>query len=141
MILGKIVLGTMLVGSAVIMQDGLISVNVREKHPGGHHIWFVAPGSIVPLGLKLVPADRVDRHKRDAREWIPLVRGTLEALANASDAVFVEVEAPDKHVRVEKSWGRLVIDIDDPDEQAHVAVPLRAVRHALSEIEKLQPPS
>ena len=141
MILGKIVLGTMLLGGAVVMQDGIISVNVREKQPGGHHIWFVAPGSIVPFGLKLAPAHDLKDHMRDARQWMPVVRAALDALEKSPDGVFVEVETPDQHVRVQKSWGRLLVDVDDPREEVHVAVPLRVVRHTLSEMEELQPAS
>jgi hypothetical protein len=138
MIIGKILLGTMLVGGAVVMQDGIISVNVREKQPGGHHIWFVAPGAIVPFGLKLAPARHLQEHMRDTRQWMPVVHAALDALEKSPDGVFVEVEAPDQHVRVQKSWGRLVVDVDDPGEEVHVAVPLRVVRHVLSEIEELQ---
>jgi hypothetical protein len=139
MIFGKILLGTALVGGAVLMQDGVISVNVREKHPGGHHIWFVAPGAIVPWGLKLAPAHDLKHEMCNAREWLPVARATLQALQNSPDAVYVEVDTPREHVRVQKSWGRVVIDVDDPNEEVHVAVPVRVMRHALSEIEGLQP--
>lgn len=141
MILGKIVLGTVLVAGAVVMQDGVISVNVRQKQPGGHHIWFVAPGSIVPFGLKLAPAHDLKDHMRDARQWIPVVHAALEALEKSPDSVFVEVEAPGRHVLVQKSWRRLVVDVDDPGEEVHLALPLRVVRHTLSEMEELQPAS
>jgi hypothetical protein len=98
----------------------------------------VAPGSIVPFGLKLAPAHDLKEHMRDSRQWMPVVHAALDALEKSPDGVFVEVEAPDQHVRVQKSWGRLVVDVDDPGEEVHVAVPLRVVRHVLSEIEELQ---
>ena len=141
MIIGKILLGTALVGGAVIMQDGVISVNVREKNPGGHHIWFVAPGAIVPFGLKLAPAHDLKDGLREAREWMPLARAAIDALEKSPDGVYVEVDSPREHVKIQKSWGRIVVDVDDPNEEVHVAMPVRVMRHALSEIEERQPSS
>ncbi|HEV1996116.1 MAG TPA: hypothetical protein VGR03_17415 [Candidatus Acidoferrum sp.] len=141
MVFGKILLGTALVGGAVIMQDGVVSVNVREKNPGGHHIWFMAPGAIVPFGMKFVPAHHLKDHLRDTREWMPVARAALDALQKSPDGVFVEVDTPRKHVRIQKSWGRIVVDVDDPNEEVHVAVPVRLMRHTLSELEELQPAS
>lgn len=141
MLLGKFVIGTMLVGGVVVMQDGIISVNVREKHPGGHHIWFAAPGSLVPFALKLAPARDLQEHMRDSRQWMPVAKAALDALANSPDGVFVQVDSAEQHVRVQKSWGRLLVDVDDPGEEVHLAIPIRAVRHTLSEMEELQPAS
>ncbi len=144
MIIGKILLGTALVGGAVVMQDGVISVNVREKHPGGHHIWFAAPAAIVPFGLKLSPVAReMKEHMRDAREreWMPVAQSLIDALQKSPDAVFVEVDSENQHVRVQKSWGRLLVDVDDPEAEVHIAVPFRVMRHTLSELQELQPAS
>jgi hypothetical protein len=33
------------------------------------------------------------------------------------------------------------VDVDDPGEEVHLAIPIRAVRHALTEIQELQPDS
>ena len=142
MIIGKILLGTALVGGAVIMQDGVISVNVREKQPGGHHIWFAAPGAIVPFGMKLSPVAReLQKEMRDAHEWMPVAQSVIDALQKSPDGVFVEVDSETQHVRVQKSWGRLLVDVDDPREEVHIAVPFRVMRHALSELQELQPAS
>ena len=141
LIFGKVLLGTALIGGAVVMQDGIVSVNVREKHPGGHHIWFAVPGSIVPFGLKLAPADHLREGMHNAREWMPVARAAVDALEKSPDGVYVEVDTPSEHVRVQKAWGRIVVDVDDPNEEVHVAVPVRLMRHTLREIEELQPAS
>src|ERR1700687_3131326 len=141
MIIAKILLGTTLVGGAVAMQDGLISVNVREKHPGGHHIWFVAPGVLAPLGVKLAPAHELKERLRAAHEWLPALKAGLRELQNSEDGILVEVQTADEHLVVRKDWGRIKVDVDDENEEVHVAVPLRAARHALAELEELQPGS
>jgi hypothetical protein len=139
MIIAKILLGTSLVGGVVAMQDGLISVNVREKHPGGHHVWFVAPGVLVPLGVKLAPAHDLKEHLRAAHGWLPAVKAGLRELQNSPDGILVEVQTAEAHVLVQKCWGRIKVDVDSANEEVHVAVPLRAARHALAELEELQP--
>jgi hypothetical protein len=139
LIFGKVLLGTALIGGAVVMQDGMISVNVREKHPGGHHIWFAVPGAIVPYGMKLAPAHELRHGMRNAREWVPVVTAALDGLEKSPDGVFVEVDTPSEHVRVQKSWGRILVDVNDPNEEVHVAVPVKVMRHALREMEELQP--
>ena len=141
LIFGKVLLGTALIGGAVVMQDGVVSVNVREKHPGGHHIWFAAPGAIVPFGLKVVPKHDLEGKMHNAREWMPVALAAVEALEKSPDGVFVEVDSSSEHVRVQKSWGRIVVDVDNPNEEVHVAVPVRLMRHTLREIEELQPGS
>lgn len=137
----KLLVGTVLLGGAVLMQDGVISVNVREKHPGGHHIFFVAPGALMPWGIKLAAARHIRLDGNDAREWMPLARSAIEALERSPDCVFVQVDSAEEHVRIEKSGRRLQIDVDDPNDEVHLAVPLGAVRHALRELEEMEPAS
>jgi hypothetical protein len=137
----KLLIGTVLLGGAVLMQDGVISVNVREKHPGGHHIYFVAPGALIPWGIKLAAARHMQPEGEDAREWMPLARAAIEALERSPDCVFVQVDSAEEHARIEKSGRRLRIDVDDPNDEVHLAVPLGAVRHALRELEEMGPAS
>ena len=141
MIIAKILLGTAVLGGAVAMQDGIVTVNVREKHPGGHHIWVAAPGVLIPLGLKFAPKHELQEQMRCSREWLPVVRAALRELQKTPDAVFVEVETARQHVLVQKTWGRIKVDVDTDDAEVHVAVPLRTAQHALAELEELQPAS
>ncbi|NDQ57367.1 MAG: hypothetical protein GZ088_09880 [Acidipila sp.] len=141
MIIAKILLGTAVLGGAVAMQDGIVTVNVREKHPGGHHIWVAAPGVLVPLGLKFAPRHELEEQMRCSREWLPVVHAALRELQKSPDAIFVEVQTAREHVLVQKSWGRIQVDVDTDDAEVHVAVPLRTAQHALAELEELQPAS
>lgn len=138
--IAKLLIGTAVLGGAVLMQDGLVTVNVREKNPGGHHILFVAPGTLMPWGIKLAAARHV-APPDGTREWMPLARTAIEALERSPDCVFVQVDSTDEHVRIEKSGQHLRIDVDDRSEEVHLAVPLGAVRHALREIEEMGPAS
>jgi len=139
--IAKLLIGTAVLGGAVMMQDGLISVNVREKHLNGHHIFFVAPGAVVPWAVKIAASRHSGQHMDHAREWMPLAESAVAALENSLDCVLVQVDSFDQHVRIEKSGNRLKIYVDDPREEVHLAVPFGAVRHALREIEELGPAS
>lgn len=139
--IAKLLIGTAVLGGAVMMQDGLISVNVREKHLNGHHIFLVAPGAVVPWAVKIAALQHSERHMDHARQWMPLAKAAVAALGNSPDCVFVQVDSFDQHVRIEKSGNHLKIDVDDPREEVHLAVPLGAVRHALREIEEMGPAS
>ncbi len=139
--IGKILVGTLLVGGALLLQDGIVTVNVRQKQPRGHHIWFAAPGALAAWGLRLAPARELRSSLRDSKEWLPVAQAAIVALEKSPDAVFVQVDGPTEHVRVEKSWGRVVVDVDDANEEVHVAVPVRVVRHVLRELEEIKPPA
>ena len=56
------------------------------------------------------------------------------ALEQCPDGVFVEVIDPGEHVVIAKSGGAIVIDVNDPDETVHVAVPLGVAESANHEI-------
>ena len=58
----------------------------------------------------------------------------LPALEQCPDGVFVEVVDPGEHVVIAKSGSSIIVDVNDPDETVHVAVPLRAAESAIHEI-------
>jgi hypothetical protein len=51
----------------------------------------------------------------------------------------VEVQSPEEHVRISKSWGAIVIDVDDQNETVHVSVPIRAIQSAIDELSSAGP--
>lgn len=116
--------------------DGIITVRVHEKSPGGHRIYVVAPAILVPVALRLIPA----RYFRGAdceqmRMALPLTEAVAGSLSHVSDTVFVEVRNSDTHVTVRKSGWSLVTDVDDSDADVHVSVPIRAIRAAARALE------
>ncbi|MHB8754849.1 MAG: hypothetical protein ACYC92_07825 [Candidatus Acidiferrales bacterium] len=137
LLLGKIgmgVLGTALVAGAVVSSEGFIHVKVNEKRTDGTHISLVVPAMLVPMTLKFVPNHDLAQPSAKLRPYLPLIDAAISGLADCPDGPLVEVTEPDQHVSVRKSGGSVVVDVDDPDENVHVAVPLHATQTAIDEI-------
>lgn len=141
-LLGKIVLGmagVTLAGAGLLCSEGFVDVNVAQKQPQGHHIVVIAPAALAPIAAHFIPA----RHLRDAsaqmREWMPVIDATVEALRETDDVVLVEVHEPDTYVKVSKSGGSIVVDVDDPNETVHVSAPLRAIGSTVDQIAEAGP--
>ena len=136
-ILGKIalgMLGTVVAAGAIVSSEGMITVRVREKAPKGTHVFVVAPAMLVPIGLHFVAKENLQEAAAQVRPWLPTIRVAIEELEKCDDSTFVEVVDPADHVRVAKSGGSIVVDVDDADETVHVSAPLRAVRHTIEQL-------
>jgi hypothetical protein len=118
-----------LIAVALTAWDGIITVRVREKTPGGHHICVVVPGIMVPVALYFIPA-RYFRSPHDAqlRLILPAVQRVADSLSSISDTVLVEIVSPSSHVIVRKQGRSVITDVDDSGDYVHVSVPLRAIR-------------
>jgi hypothetical protein len=131
--------GTTLMAGALVMHEGVITVNVREKWPDGSHVRLFVPATVVGLGMSLAPKSKIEHATRHARKYLPLARIGAEELAKCPDFVLVEVKDRDEHVRIQKVGGRLLVDVDSPREEVHVAVPLKTVISALRDLEAAGP--
>jgi hypothetical protein len=131
--------GTTLMAGALVMHEGVITVNVREKRPDGSHVRLFVPATVIGLGMSLAPKDKIEHATRHARKFLPLARIGAEELAKCPDFVLVEVHDRDEHVRIQKVGGRLLVDVHSPREEVHVAVPLRTVISALRDLEAAGP--
>jgi hypothetical protein len=127
--------GTTLVACALVMHEGVISVNVREKHRDGNHVRFFVPATVVGLGMAVAPKERIEHATRHARKYLPIARIGAEELAKCPDFVLVEVHDRDEHVRIQKLGGRILVDVDSAREEVHVAVPIRTIISALRDLE------
>jgi hypothetical protein len=132
--LGAGVLGTVLVGGAALSSEGFIHVKVDEKQANGHHISLIVPAALVPITLKFVPKQHLAEAAENLRANMAIIDAALPALEQCPDGVFVEVIDPGEHVLIAKSGSSIVIDVNDPGETVHVAVPLRAAESAIHEI-------
>lgn len=145
LLFGKIAMGTMgtmLLAGAVVSSEGFIHVKVHENATNGTHLSFVVPAMLVPVTLKFVPKKYFAEPARQLGPWMPVIDATLSGLIDCADnTTLVEVTDPGEHVSVVKSDGGIVVDVQDPDETVHVAVPLRAVRSAIHEIAESAGPS
>jgi hypothetical protein len=138
--IGKILLG-MTLTTAVVMKDGMIEVNVQEKHPGGSHVHLFVPATVATWGVHLAPTERLREHLRNSREHLALAHVALRELEKLPDAVLAEVESAEEHVRIATLSGNLLVDVDDRGETVHVTLPLRAARKVVEDLEASAPAS
>jgi len=138
--IGKILLG-MTLTTAVVMKDGVIEVNVQEKHPDGSHVHLFVPATFATWGVHLAPAERLREHLRDCREHLALAHVALREMEKLPDAVLVEVESVAEHVHVATRSGSFVVDVDDPGETVHITLPIRAARKVVEDLEAEAPAS
>jgi hypothetical protein len=138
--IGKILLG-MTLTTAVVMKDGIVEVNVQEKQAHGSHVHLYVPATVATWGVHLAPEERLREHLRHSREHLAIAEVALRELENAPDALLVEVESPTEHVRVQTRLGSFLVDVDDPGETVHVAVPIRAARKVIEELKADSPAS
>ncbi len=127
-------MGAVLVGGAALSSEGFIHVKVDEKQADGHHISLIVPAALVPVTLKFVPREPLAEAAENLRANMAIIDAALPALEQCPDGVFVEVINPGEHVLIAKSGGSIIVDVNDPGETVHVAVPLRAAESAIHEI-------
>lgn len=136
-LLGKIVLGMAGVGLAgvgVLCSEGLVQVKVIEKEPQGHHINVIAPAILAPIAVHFAPQRDLQHAARDIEPYMPAIRAALDGLRDTDDVVLVEVKEPDTHVKVSKSGGAIVVDVDDADDTVHVSTPIRAISSTIEQL-------
>jgi hypothetical protein len=117
------------------MKDGIIEVNVQEKHAGGSHVHLYLPATVATLGVHLAPQERVREHLRQQGEHLAIARTALRELEKVPDAVLVEVESPKEHVRVATRNGNFVVDVNDASDTVHISMPIRAARKVVEDLQ------
>jgi hypothetical protein len=116
---------TLLAGVVVYrsVRAGAAVVSVDENRPGGTHLWIPVPVVLLHTALAFVPDEHLPPLDAQARRCLPVAKASLEALAEAPDAVLVEVSNAHEHVRIEKRDGQIVVSVDSRDENVRVSVP------------------
>ncbi len=142
MLLAKAALGlsgTLVLAGAYTFREGVIRIDVDESRAGGSHIHMWVPAAVVPMAMHFVPK----RHFRDAaeqaRDFLPVAHALFKELKKFPDTDFVEVKDDDQHVQVRTHDGKLQIDVDDPDENVHLLVPLNTLDDVVGQIEESEP--
>lgn len=136
--LGLVVLALVALASFAY-SSGVLRVYVLEKKPGGDRINLFVPAVLVPVALKLMPAEDRRRTASELGPYLPALKAATEELARCPDAILVEVEGPTEHVSIRKLGRSLVIDVDSSDEIVHVSFPLKMVTSILREFEDAAP--
>jgi hypothetical protein len=88
--------------------------------------------------MKLAPRNAMENAARQAGPWLPTVQSIAKELRRLPDAEFVEVRDADQHVIIRTQGGKLLIDVESPDETVHVACPLATIEHISEEISDLR---
>ncbi len=128
--LAKIALGFLVtagMGTAYLLQDGLVSVTVEEHRKDGTNLHLYIPAELVPLAAHFVPRKEFHGDMNKLREVMPMLRMMSTELVKLPDTLLVEVRDGDQHVRVAKSGNGLEVEEESPREHVHVYVPLRAI--------------
>jgi hypothetical protein len=136
MLLAKLALGfggTLVVAGAYTFHEGVMRVDQDQVNGQHVHVWL--PAAVVPLALHAVPRHYLEHAAEQAAPWLPTLRALTKELRKYPDAELIEVKDTTQHVRIRTHGGKLVIDVDAPDEQVHVACPLATLEDVASELE------
>jgi hypothetical protein len=138
---GLAALGTVALAGAYVAHEGAVRVAVDEYKPGGTHLHLILPAVVVPLGLSVVPENKLREAAGQARKWLPALRAASAELARLPDVELVEVRDADEHVSVTKRGTLLVIDVQSPREKVYVSFPLKTLDQVCRKLEALAPRS
>jgi len=127
--------GTLALAGAYTFHEGVIRVDVDEYRSGGAHVHVWAPAAAVPMTMHFVPKHHLRDAAEHAREFLPLSRALIKELKEFPDADFVEVVDGPQHVQIRTRAGKLQIDVEQPDENVHVLMPLSTVDDVLGQLE------
>ena len=136
-LLGKIVLGIAgvgLVGAGILCSEGIVYVKVIEKKPQGLHLHIIAPAMLAPIAVRFTPRRDLAKATQEIQHYMPVIRAALDGLRHSDDIVFVEVKEPGEHVKVAKSGGSIVVDVDDAGDTVHVSTPIRAMSSTINQL-------
>lgn len=144
MILAKLAVGTattLMFATVYTFREGTIRVDVDEHRDGGSHVHVWAPAAVVPMALHFVPDDKLREAAQHANEFAPLIKIAVKELRRYPNTTFVEVDDGDEHVKVATVGSKIQVDVEGPEENVHVAVPLSTIDDVISQIARRQPAS
>jgi hypothetical protein len=142
MLLAKAALGiggTLVLAGAYTFREGVIRVDVDESRAGGSHIHVWVPAVVVPMTMHFVPKHHLKDAAEQAREFLPVAHALFKELKKFPETDFVEVQDDNEHVQIRTRAGKVQIDVDSPDENVHLLVPLSALDDVVDELEASAP--
>jgi len=131
--------GTLALAGAYTFREGVIRVDVDEYRAGGAHVHVWAPAAAVPMTIHFVPKHHLRDAAEHAREFLPLSHALIRELKKFPDADLVEVVDGPQHLQIRTHAGKLQIDVEQPDENVHVLVPLSTVDDVIEQLEANSP--
>ncbi|HJZ64624.1 MAG TPA: hypothetical protein VKD70_09910 [Candidatus Acidoferrum sp.] len=138
MILAKLALGavgTLAFVTVYTFREGTIRVDVDEHRPGGSHVHFWVPATVVPAALHFVPDDKLLEAADRAHEALPIVKIVAAELEKYPNADFVQVDNENEHVKVSVHSGKIYIDVKDSGDDVHLAVPVATIEDVIENLD------
>lgn len=142
MLLAKAALGVggaLALAGAYTFHEGVIRIDVDEYQSGGSHVHLWVPAAVVPMTMHFVPKRYLRDSAEQAREVLPAIRAMAKELKKYPDVDFVEIHDGEEHAQVRTRGGKLQIDVDAPNENAHVRIPLSTINDVVEELESSAP--
>ena len=142
MLLAKAALGltgTLFVAGAYTFHEGVIRIDVDEHRAGGSHVHVWVPAAAVPMAMHLVPQKQLREAVEHSREALPIAHAIVKELKKYPDVDLVEVVDGKQHVQIRTRNGKLQIDVEAPDEQVHLLVPLSTLEDVTRQLEDSAP--
>jgi hypothetical protein len=140
MLLAKLALGlggTLVLAGVYTFHEGVMRVD--EDHGDGRRVHVWVPAALVPLAMHAVPKRYLEHAAGQAGPWLPTMRALTKELKKYPEVELVEVLDSNGHVRVRTHDGKLLIDVDEPGDQVHVACPLGMLEDVARELENDAP--
>lgn len=143
-LLGKIALGfgaTVFLAGAYTFREGLVRVSVDETRGHGTHVHVWAPAAMIPMALHFIPRGNMQEAGERAGQYMPLVHVIAKELQRYPEAELVDVRDGNERVYVRTHNGTLLIDVEQPGEEVHVACPLSTIDDVSRELASFAPES
>jgi hypothetical protein len=137
LLLAKIALGlasTMAFAAIYTFREGVIRVDVDEFRDGGSHVHLWVPAAAVPIALRCTPRNHLENAAVKIQPWIPTIRQLAKELEKYPEANLVEVVDGTDHVQIRTHAGKLQIDVHEPGQSVHVAVPIATLEDISSQL-------
>jgi len=133
------VTGTLFVAGAYTFHEGVIRIDVDEHRAGGSHVHMWVPAAAVPMAMHLVPQKHLREAVERSREALPIAHAVVKELKKYPDVDLVEVVDGQEHVQIRTHNGKLQIDVEAPDEQVHLLLPLSMLEDVTRQLEASAP--
>jgi len=133
--------GTLFVAGAYTFHEGVIRIDVDEHREGGSHVHMWVPAAAIPMAMHLVPREHLRNAAEHSREALPIAHAIVKELKKYPNVDLVEVVDGEQHVQIRTRNGKLQIDVEAPDEQVHLLVPLSTLDDVTSQLEVNEPGS
>lgn len=127
--------------TAYTFRQGVIRVDADEDRPNGSHVHLWFPAAAVPMAMHMVPSRHFEHVGEQAARCLPLFHVVAKELDKYPEADFADIQDGTQHAHIRTHLGRLLVDVDSPDEHVHVAFPLATLEDVATQLASYAPAS